>query len=132
MKARWADFKVVLQGVVVGNLAGLAIFGVALLFSMYPKTPHAIRILGVPSLLLAPFVVGFVAAWYWRRITFGLRDALLHSLLCTCLAFGVAVLVFHEGMICLLILAPLFYIAVLTGALVGRIWFDRRGGRMNA
>jgi hypothetical protein len=132
MKARWADLKVVFQGAIVGNVAGLALFGFAVLFSMYAKTPNAVRALSVPSLLLAPFAVGFVAAWYWRTITFGLRDTLLHSMLCTCLAFGVAVLVFREGLICLLILAPLFYIAVLTGALVGRAWFDRRGGRMNA
>jgi hypothetical protein len=132
MKDRWASLKVVFQGVIMGNLAGLALFGFGLLFSMHSKTPNAIRVLGLPSLLLAPFVVGFVASWYWHPITYGLRDTLLYSLLCTLLAFGVAVLLFHEGLICLLILAPLFYFAVLTGAQVGRIWFDRRGGRMNA
>jgi len=117
MKDRGATLKLVFRGAIVGNLAGVALFGVSLLLSAYPT--KAMRILGLPSLLLAPFVVGFVAAWYWRSVTFGLRDTLLHSLLCTCLAFGVAVLLFREGLICLLILAPLFYIAVLTGALVG-------------
>lgn len=132
MTGRWIELKIVFQGAIVGNVGGLALFGFGLALSAYPGMPHAAGVLALPSFLLAPFLVGFIAAWYWRRIAFGIRNCLLYSLLCTCLAFAVAAVVFREGFVCLLILAPLFYIAVLTGALVGRLWFDRRGGRMNA
>jgi hypothetical protein len=129
---RWAELKIVFQGAIVGNLGGVALFGFGVALTSYSAMPRVAGSLSLPSLLLAPFLVGFIAAWYWRKITFGIRNCLLYSLLTTCLAFAVAALLFREGFICLLILAPIFYVAVLTGALVGRLWFDRRSGRINA
>ena len=41
-----------------------------------------------------------------------------------------AVLVFHEGAICLLIVFPLFLTSVLTGALLGRLLFKSQPTRL--
>jgi hypothetical protein len=130
MRARWADLKVVLLASLIGNLAGATLIAVVFLLGKMTSSDVA-RVLGLPSIFLVPFVIGFVASWYWRAATRGARDVLLHSLVCTFFGLGLGALLFREGAICLLILAPLFYIAVLTGAVVGREWFGRRGGRMN-
>jgi hypothetical protein len=131
MKLRPADIERVLVASLFGNVIGAFLFAVPFILQGLGAS-DAVRLLGMPSVLLAPLLVGFVASWFWRTVAPGIRDTLLYSLICTCVAFVVAVVVFREGLICLLLLAPLFYIAVLTGALVGRVWFNRGGGRANA
>jgi hypothetical protein len=110
-----------LHGSIIGNLAGLVLFGFSAAMTAVSNGESFVRLLGIPSLLLAPFAVGFVESRYWGENTIRFRAMLLHSLICTCLAFSVAAIAFHEGIVCLLILAPIFYIAVLTGAFFG--WY---------
>jgi hypothetical protein len=116
------------KGIGMGTLAGAGLFALALAI---PLLSQQLRILSAPSLLLSPFLVGFVAARYWSEVQFGIRDSLLHSLTCTLFAFTLAAIAFHEGIVCLLILAPIYYVAVLSGALTGRVWFRKRG-RLNS
>jgi hypothetical protein len=58
-------------------------------------------------------------------------EVLLHSLSCTALGLLAAFLLFHEGWVCLVIAAPILFIGICAGALVGRAWFHRTDDRLN-
>jgi hypothetical protein len=122
--------KKIAAGIVIANLAGAALIGVTML--LLSSSGEMATYIGLPSFFAVPFLVGFVAAWCWRELNLRIREMLVHSLLCTLVSFSIAALVFREGIVCLMILAPIFYIAVLVGALTGRIWFRRNNDRFNA
>jgi hypothetical protein len=122
--------KKIAVGILVGNIAGAALTGVTML--LLSSSGEMATYIGLPSFFAVPFLVGFVAAWYWRELNLRIRETLVHSLLCTLVSFSIAAIFFREGIVCLMILAPIFYIAVLVGALTGRVWFRRNTDRFNA
>jgi len=81
------------------------------------------RQLGIPSMFLVPVLGGFIASYIWRTLKPSVGLIFLNTLWMTLLALLIGAIAFHEGFICLLILSPLYFLAVLTGALVGRILF---------
>ena len=111
-----------ISGMLAANFFAAALFfGVKLLLE---KTHGGIYgPLAVPSLCLVPLLAGFVAAWCWRRLRLTIGDCLLHTLTTTLLGLGGAAIVIREGAVCLVIAAPALYVMILTGALLGRIWF---------
>ena len=113
-----------ISGMLAANVVAAALFfGVQLLLDKYDGSGASALI--VPSLFLVPLLAGFVAAWCWRRLRPTLGDCLLHSLTTTLLGLGGAAIVFREGAVCLVIAAPALYVMILTGALLGRIWFRK-------
>jgi len=84
-----------------------------------------------PSLILIPFTIGLVAAWVWRPLELRIGQVLLHCLSCTALGLGASFLIFREGLVCLLMAAPILYVGMIAGALTGRVWFRRSKDRMN-
>jgi hypothetical protein len=93
-----------------------------LLSALHPSAQHW-QVVGLPSFFLSPLIGGLAASFVWRRLRPGIGATALNALSMTLLGLGGAAIVFHEGVICLLIVAPLFYVLVLTGALIGRVWF---------
>ena len=116
-----------LLGMLVGNGVGVLILALGyVLFSVSPESATAV---GLPSLLFVPFGIGLAAAWVWRPLELGIVAVLWHSLTCTLLGLVIAAGVFREGVICLIIISPILYCGVISGALTGRVWFrkDRDG-----
>src|SRR5262245_59916942 len=118
-----------LLGMVAGNALGAALC--ALAYLVMAAAPDARAAVSVPSLFLVPLGIGLIAAWVWSPLDLGTGSILLHSLSCTLLALGVAALVFREGVICLVILSPMLYAAVLTGTLLGKVLFRRNRARLD-
>lgn len=112
-----------LLGWVVGNLAGALLwgFGVWVLESNSP-----LPVLGFPSLLFVPTLTGFAASWVWAPLDLPRWKVLLHSLGCTVLLLSGAWFFMGEGAVCLVMAAPLLYLAVAAGALLGRELFRTR------
>lgn len=81
------------------------------------------RSLVLPSYLLVPMVGGVIASYIWRTASPSIGLTALNTLAMTLLGLGGAAYFLREGIICLLIVSPLFYVMLLTGALLGRIWF---------
>ncbi len=114
--------RVLLGGMLAANLVAAALFfGVKLMVGSF----HGIddHLLAVPSLFLVPLVAGFVAAWCWRRLRPTISDCLIHSLTTTLFGLAGAAVFIREGVVCLVIASPAFYVMILSGALLGRIWF---------
>jgi hypothetical protein len=108
----------------VANVAGGALlFGVAKCLSFYKDQFGAV--LAYPSFILLPLIVGLVAAWFWRRLNRSLAITFLDALWVSLLAIAASAAVLREGVVCLVIVFPALYALVLSGLLLGRIWFQR-------
>jgi len=76
-----------------------------------------------PSLVLVPFAVGLVAAWFWRALHLKVGEVLLHSMTTSLFGLLASWSVMGEGIVCILMVSPLIYTAIAAGALTGRVWF---------
>jgi hypothetical protein len=111
-----------LLGMGVANLVGgLLCFGLTKLSQMY-KGPNEGWLIW-PNIFLLPLLVGLIAAWFYRRLNRGLGITFLDALWVSLVGVGAAAIVLREGVVCLIIAFPAFYLLILTGLLIGRIWF---------
>ncbi len=122
-RPRW---QVWLAGIVLGDIAVGLTYGLGLLLKIGEHLPRQ----SLPSLLVVPVLGGLVASYIWRSLRPSIGATVLNSLWMTLLALAIATAAFHEGVICLLILCPLYFVSVLTGALLGRIFFKIQPGRL--
>lgn len=76
-----------------------------------------------PNLILVPMAMGFLAAFIWRPLELGLAVQFLCALVITLIAAAAANAFMKEGVVCLLIAAPLLLMGVFTGLLLGRVFF---------
>ena len=121
---RW---QVWLAGIVIADGA------VGLIYALGVLLMHKSNVLGVlslPSLLLVPTLGGLLASYIWRSLRPSIGATLLNTFWMTLVALTLGAVAFHEGIICLLILSPLYYVSVLTGALLGRIFFRIQPSRL--
>lgn len=118
-----------ITGMVAANAVAAALFlGVKEMVGSFQGIDD--RTLAVPSLFLVPLVAGLVAAWCWRSLHPTIGDCLVHSLTATFLGLAGAAAFIGEGMVCLVIAAPALYSIILTGVLLGRIWFRPKDTRL--
>jgi hypothetical protein len=111
-----------LIGMAVANLVGDALlFGVTKLIEIYNGSNKELFIF--PSFFLLPLIVGLVAAWFWRRLYRSLAITFLDALWVSLVGVVAAAIVLREGVVCLVIVFPALYGLILTGLLLGRIWF---------
>ena len=102
-------------------VAGGLCFGVFKLVELAGK--GAAASVAIPSMVIVPLLSGLVAAWCWRKLNFGVGDYALHSIGTALLGLAGASILFREGIVCLVMVAPLYYVLIFTGAAVGRILF---------
>jgi hypothetical protein len=111
-----------LIGMGVANLVGgVLCLGVSKLNEIYKGSNDALFIF--PSFFLLPLMVGLIAAWFYRRLNRSLGLTFLDALWVSLVGIGAAAIVLREGVICLVIVFPALYTLVLTGLLIGRLWF---------
>jgi hypothetical protein len=109
-------------GMLVANLAGdVLLFGVTALVSRVKGDVQGV--LALPSFLLLPFIVGVVAAWFYRRLNRSIGITFLDALWVSLVGVGAAWIVLREGVVCLIIVFPALYLLVTAGLLLGRLWF---------
>jgi hypothetical protein len=72
---------------------------------------------------LIPFIVGLVAAWFWRRIHRTIAWSALDAIIVTLVGLAAAAIILHEGIVCLVIVSPALYAFILCGILLGRLCF---------
>jgi hypothetical protein len=111
-----------LIGMGVANLVGgVLCFGITKLIKL-PGGPNEEWIMW-PSFFLLPLLVGLVAAWFYRHLNRGIGITFLDALWVSLFGVGAAAIVLREGVVCLVIAFPALYLLILTGLLIGRIWF---------
>jgi hypothetical protein len=112
-----------LLGIFVSNaIGGVLLFGLVWLIGAY-KNSDVTTLIAWPSFFLIPIIVGLVAAWFWRRLNRSLAISFLDAFWVLLVSLGAAAIVLREGVVCLVIVSPLFYVFLWTGVLLGRFWF---------
>lgn len=143
-----------LIGMVVGNVVTAALYAAVISAEAYfINRIHEVHgqgvsvFIAVPSLFLIPYLGGWIASYFWckrgkkgnlsewntpvftpKRRTTG--RILLNSLFMTLMALLGGTIAFHEGIICLLIVSPLYYLCIAAGAACGRLWFYKRSSHL--
>lgn len=118
-----------LIGMAVANLVGGMLgFGITKLSEIYKGSNVGLFLW--PSFFLLPLLVGLIAAWCYRRLARGLGITFLDALWVSLVGLGAGAIVLQEGVVCLVIAFPALYALVLTGLLVGRIWFRPDYGKL--
>lgn len=111
-----------LIGMAVANLSGGALcFGVTKLSEIYKGPNEGLFVW--PSFFLLPLLMGLIAAWFYRRLNRGVGITFLDALWVSLVGLGAAAIVLREGVVCLIVAFPAFYVLILTGLFIGRIWF---------
>jgi hypothetical protein len=111
-----------LVGMAVANVAGGALcFGLSKLSDIY-KGPFEGWFMW-PSFVLLPLFVGLIAAWFYRRLNRSLGITFLDALWVSLVGVAAAAVILREGVVCLVIVFPALYLLILTGLLIGRVWF---------
>ena len=116
-------------GMLAGNAAGA--LALALAVGLASLERDFVWVVAYPSLIAVPFAIGLAAAWVWRPLDLRIGEVLLHSIFCTLLGLVAAWLSKREGVVCLLMAAPLLYLGIIAGALAGRVWFRKSSDRLN-
>jgi len=119
-----------LIGIGVGNLVGgILSFGAVKLVGAY-KGPYEGWLM-IPSFILLPFMVGLIAAWFYRNLNRSAGITFLDALWVSLAGLGLSSIILREGAVCLVVAFPVLYILVLTGLFIGRIWFNWRPTRLH-
>src|SRR6266446_4183105 len=107
---------------VANAIGGCLVFAVTWFVGAY-REHDVSALIAWPSFFLIPFLVGLIAAWFWRRIHRTIAWSTLDSLFLTLVGLAAAAIVLREGIICLVIVSPALYVFILCGLLLGRVWF---------
>jgi hypothetical protein len=110
-------------GMAIANAAGGALLFAVTLFAGAYKNNDISTLVMWPSFFLIPFLVGLVAAWFWRGLNRTLGWSFLDALWVSLLGLAAAAIILREGVVCLVIVFPALYLFILCGILLGRIWF---------
>ena len=113
----------ILLGTVVANAIGGSLLCAVVWFVGAYKGHDAAVLIAWPSFFLIPFLVGMIAAWFWRGLNRTLGWSFLDALWVTLVGLAAAAIVLREGVVCLVIVSPALYVFILCGILLGRIWF---------
>ena len=112
-----------LLGIAVSNaIGGSLLYGVVWFVQAF-RGRDVTALVAWPSFFLIPFLVGMIAAWWWRRLNRTLGWSFLDALWVTLVGLAAAAIVLREGVVCLVIVSPALYVFILCGILLGRILF---------
>ncbi|MEA3186617.1 MAG: hypothetical protein QOD99_447 [Chthoniobacter sp.] len=110
-------FWTLLLGILVSNaIGGTLLFAVTLFVGAY-REQDVSALVTWPSFFLIPFLVGLVAAWFWRRLNRSLAISFLDALWILLVSLAAAAIILREGVVCLVIVSPLVYVFLWTGIL---------------
>jgi hypothetical protein len=115
--------SVMVLGTLVANAIGGALLFAVVWFVGAYKNQDVATFAAWPSFFLIPFIVGLVAAWFWRRLGRTLGRSFLDALWVTLVGLAAAAIILREGVVCLVIVSPALYLFIVTGILLGRLWF---------
>ncbi|MEY2494248.1 MAG: hypothetical protein QOJ45_740 [Verrucomicrobiota bacterium] len=116
-------FWTLLLGILVANaIGGTLLFAVTWVVGAY-REHDVSALVAWPSFFLIPFLVGLLAAWFWRRLNRTLGWSFLDALWISLVGLAAAAVILREGVVCLVIVSPALYVFILCGVLLGRIWF---------
>jgi hypothetical protein len=119
-----------LKSYAISNVFAVGIIGI----NKYIIVDSHINISGVfafSEFIIVPMLMGIITAWFWRKSGLTSGDLTGKSILNGCITVVLASVFLGEGSICLIIVSPLLYGSIITGAFIGRAMFRRNNNTFN-
>jgi len=116
----------ILQGILIANIFAFLIIGIQ--SSLAPKD---IGILVFSEFVIIPMLMGIITAWFWKDIGIRGKQITGYSILNGFIAILMSFFFLGEGFICLLIVSPLIFGFIISGAFIGRAMFKKRNQKLN-
>jgi hypothetical protein len=124
MKTQIKEFEV-MKGFILSN--AFAFTTIALTSYLKPNP----GMLVYAEFIIIPLMMGLICAWSWREIE--MRSKRMTGLVCLngLIAIALSAVFLREGAICLIIVSPLIFAFIITGAFVGKAIFKRDNRTLN-
>jgi hypothetical protein len=125
----------IFKGILISNIISLVIVGLCKLIIDKQQSENLGDSSGIfifSSFIIVPLLMGLVCAWYWHPLQLKTSRYIGWSAVASVIAILASFIFLKEGFICLIIVSPLIFGFVVTGALVGRIIYRRRNNTLNA
>ena len=113
-------------GFIIPNLIILSIIG-----NNKMLNPSSGGVLVFSEFVILPMLMGIMSAWFWKDYKLSNKLLIWNSILNGFIAILLSYFFLGEGTICLLIVSPLIFAFVVTGAFIGKVMFKRRDQKMN-
>lgn len=120
-------FTTLIGGALAGHLAAGGTILVSVLVSARSDWGLSLAIINVA---LVPPLIGLVAAWCWRRLPLTVGQLSLHCGWLAALGLIGAAVIFKEGILCLGMAAPFYYVVLLAAVQAGYRLFRRDPGHL--
>lgn len=114
-----------LAGFILANL-----FAVIVIW-MQSKLGAESGVLIFSEFVIVPILMGIMASWFWKDLNLRGGTLVVYSVLNGLLAILLSYLFLGEGALCLLIVSPLLFGFIITGAFVGRAMFIKNSQKLN-
>lgn len=116
----------ILQGILIANIFAFLVIGIQ--SSLAPKDTG---ILVFSEFVIIPMLMGIITAWFWKDIEIRGKQITGYSILNGLIAILMSFFFLGEGFICLLIVSPLIFGFIISGAFIGRAMFKKRNQKLN-
>jgi len=116
----------ILQGILIANIFAFLIIGIQ--SSLAPKDTG---ILVFSEFVIIPMLMGIITAWFWKDMEIRGKKITGYSILNGLIAILMSFFFLGEGFICLLIVSPLIFGFIISGAFIGRAMFKKRNQKLN-
>ncbi|RZL41988.1 MAG: hypothetical protein EOO93_29275, partial [Pedobacter sp.] len=113
-------------GFIIPNLIILSIIG-----NNKMLNPSSGGVLVFSEFVILPMLMGIMSAWFWKDYKLSNKTLIWNSILNGFIAILLSYFFLGEGTICLIIVSPLIFAFVVTGAFIGKVMFKRRDQKMN-
>ncbi|RZJ79448.1 MAG: hypothetical protein EOO47_10785 [Flavobacterium sp.] len=115
-----------LQGILIANVFAITIIALQTKLGFQDE-----GVLVFSEFVIIPCVMGIIAAWFWKELGLKGKHITGYSILNGLLAILLSYIFLGEGVICLIIVSPLIFGFVITGAFIGRAMFRRKSNNLN-
>lgn len=121
----------IVQGILLANIFALTVIGLQNAFIQESGNNSGAGVLVFSEFVIVPVLMGIITAWYWRNL--GLKSSTIvgYAVLNGFIGILLSGIFLGEGIICLLIVSPLIFSFVITGAFMGKVMFKKRNQTVN-
>lgn len=114
------------SGILLANLFAMTVIGLQSTFGH-----EAAGILIFSEFVIIPMLMGIISTWYWKNLNLKGKQITGYSIINGLIAIVLSYLFLNEGVICLLIVSPLIFGFIISGAFIGRAMFKRNNQKLN-
>ena len=116
------------NGFIFPNIFALTLIG---LTKYFDSNQNGAGTLIFSEFVIIPLIMGIISAWFWRKIEPTNAKLAAYAFYNMAFACVLSTVFLAEGMICLVIVSPLLFTFIWTGALAGKAMFQKNNQTLN-